>query len=186
MLYNFHFKTFPKFRHMAVLAISCGYFGYFLPNGWIRILGLYHTMLPIWVGKSWRMSTQPPILYSATRAVIAIGKWESVCLGLDLNELHSSALHFILTWVTIIYSNRKSYQIQFHYFLGCAWSARLSSLPLGTRMPIGGVAEPLRVECIPCLTAHRSLAPQIVDTRELDQSSKNESSANAHPYIYSL
>ena len=29
MLYNFQFEGFPKFRHLAILAISGGYFGYF-------------------------------------------------------------------------------------------------------------------------------------------------------------
>ena len=32
MLYNIPFETFPKFRHMAILAISGGYFGYFFKN----------------------------------------------------------------------------------------------------------------------------------------------------------
>ena len=77
----------------------------------------------------------------------------------------------------------KSYQIQFHNFLWRAWGTSLSNLPLGI-MPIGGT-EPLRVECI-SWTTHRSLTPQIVDTSEFDQSSKNESSANAHPHIYGL
>ena len=29
MLYNFQFISFAKFRHMAILAVFCGYFGYF-------------------------------------------------------------------------------------------------------------------------------------------------------------
>ena len=29
MLYNFQLISFAKFRHMAILAVFCGYFGYF-------------------------------------------------------------------------------------------------------------------------------------------------------------
>ena len=52
MPYKFHTIGLAKFRHMAILAIFGGYFGYFLPNSLFLNSMTYHFRKPmVWVEK---------------------------------------------------------------------------------------------------------------------------------------
>ena len=53
MPYKFYIIGLAKFRHMAILAIFGGYFGYFLQNGLFLNSMIYHFGKPTVWAKKW-------------------------------------------------------------------------------------------------------------------------------------